>query len=312
MKGEKRESFGGLKVGFAESKVIAINPDNEELRSLGYNIDENKDEIVYLKEKDGVDTIRLDFFMSEVKTGYKYKKTFFLENTIVQTKQKEGIDNPNFVPKFQFVNATGDSFYCEDESNLPDRFTNFIVTEKVTKNKKVLGEKSFRKAKVGEAALLAFIRKWLDLQYMKPSTDILLDLKAIFRGDVSELTEQINGGNDQTVVDVLEVNRVEKEGEETKEYQAVYKTSLRGSEMRILRGTTFTEDLIEKWRSEKYNKNSNPDGRYLKDYEELALEITDSQYGSKNYFLLEPFQEYDVNKNPASMAETIDTASSKY
>ena len=308
MIGSKREQTGSSKlfVGYAEAKVSLISPTRKQLADwYGRELTEDEEEINYLKEKDGIDSVRLDIYRQEVKTSYKYKRTLFLENRDVKTEWKEGKgEESEFIPKYQYLNCTGESYYCESKEDLPEWFTTFYKYGKDkagNKTKEKIGDKVVRIAKVGEAALMEFVRAWLNYNLSSVDTNILLDTKQLFKGNFKELNSEINGEHDETIIDILEVNRVEKDGE-TKEYQDVYKTSLKGFLIRTLRNTDFSLDNIQKWSEEKKHKTSNPNGRYLKDYEQLAVDITDEQYGSKNYFLLEPFQEYDSSKNPASFA----------
>lgn len=311
--GKKREGFK-LKVGFAESKVIAINPDLKELEELGRNI-EDLEEPIYLTEKDGVDQLRIDFYMRDVKTNYEYKRVFFIKNVPAQTKQKEGYETSDFVSKKQFINQTGDSFYAESEDLLPERFTHYTKKkDKTSKEVIVLGEKEFRQALVGEADLLYFVRRWLsELNIFSPENNLLLDTKALFREDLSELKEQINGGNEGNVLDLLEINTViNKETGESKDYQSVYKAVLFGYENRAIKSVDFSDENIEQWRSEKYDKTNNPTGRYLKSWEQIAVDYTDSEYGSKNYTVFGPLQDYDATLNFARNDDPVDKEAARY
>lgn len=306
MQGKKREKIEKkLYVGFAQSRVVAVNPDNSEIADIyGFDVDEDKPEVEYTKDKDGVDTVRIDFIMEELGSSYIYKRSFFLENKDVETKPKEGQED-GFVPKKQYINQTGDSFYVDDEENLPTYFTKFQKnTSKTDKTKIIYGDKAYRVAKVGEADLMDFLKKWLSaLDYWDAETSILLDIKKLFRGNFSELQEQVGGDLEGNVVDILGV-KPDKDDDE-KYYQDVYKTALPGYLWKVIRNTKFTPEVIEKWRAEKKDKNTNPDGRYLKEYEQVAVDITDPTYPWSREFELVPFKEFDPNTSFVASGQSL-------
>lgn len=305
MQGKKKESTERkLYTGFTNSTAELVCPTNEELREIGYNIDDKKEEIEYVKDKEGVTQVRIDFHMKEITTGYMYKRSFFLEDRDVVTKIKDSMTEEeieDFVPKSQYVNQIGDSFYSESASKLSDFFTKFQKnTSKTDKTKITYGEKKFRVAKVGEADLMAFIRTWLnEFDYWDADTNILLNTKKLFNGDFSEIQEHVGGEWEASVVDTLGVKLDTKDGER-KEYQDVYKTALPGERYKVLKGLKITKELAAKWRAEKYNKNTNPKGRYLKDYEQLVVDMTDPQYPWSREFELTTFKEYDSSKSFAA------------
>lgn len=305
MVGEKREHINGeLYVGWTESRVLAINPDLEKLAELGYPVDD-KEEPEYCKEKEGVMTARIDIYFEEVKSKYKFKKSYFLENEEVVQKVKDDWSDDQieaFNPKTQWVNQVGDTQWVVDEKDLPKRFTHFTKTNKDTKEVSIYGDKEYRIAKKGEGDLMLFVREWLDFNITKTTTNILLDMKKIFNGNFKELQEQVGGEYSLNTVEVLEVKTVEKDGE-TNQYQSVYKTSLPGYLMSKIRTAKFTDENIQKWKDEKYNKDTNPKGRYLNKYEQLAVDIT-GEYGSKNYFELVPFKKYDESADLVASTET--------
>lgn len=293
MVGDKRELIvTDLYTGFAEAKVIAVCPDKEKLEELGFSPEE---EPVYTKDKDGVDSVRIDFLFKEVKSGVIFKKAYFLENTDVCQKAKEDWDEDqlaDFVPKYQWVNQTGDSQWAADESDLPTRFTKFQKKNKSTEEVEIYGDKQYRIAKVGEADLLNFIKKWQGkFNYMSVNTNILLDLKRLFAGKFSELQEGVGGEFQDNTVELLEVRTVDKEGE-VNQYQSVWKESLPGYLMPKVRNTKFTEENISKWAAAKKTKD-NPSGRYLTKYEQFAIDVT-GEYGSKNFFELKPMVKYSA------------------
>lgn len=302
MQGEKKEKIiSDLYIGFCEAAVIACCPDKEKLEELGFNPEKEPE---YTKDRDGVDTVRIDFLFKDTKGIHGFRKSYFLENSDTCQKAKEDWDEEqlaDFVPKYQWVNQTGDSQWAAEESDLPTRFTKFMKKNKDTQESEIYGDKQYRIAKVGEADLMKFIRHWQGgYQYMSVNTNILLDIKRLFQGKFSELQEAVGGEFQAATVELLEVRTVEKEGD-INQYQSVWKESLPGYLMPKIRNTKFTEDNIQKWISEKKTKE-NTEGRYLKNYEQFAVDIT-GEYGSKNYFELVSMKKYEADVDLATKGE---------
>lgn len=308
MTGTKRENTGGerqLKIGWTESKVISACPTTEELGKIGIDVDEEPE---YIKEnKEGTNVARIDFWMEDVKSGYKYKRSFFLEDSVSETKAKEG-EEAGFKKKTQYINQVGESGWAESKKDLQARFTKFRKKVKGTEDEyEEYGDKSFRVAKKGEADLMAFIKMWLSgCNFYDVDTNILLDMKKIFNGNFKEIKEQVGGelaiiekgGKEypSTICEVLEVKTVDGE-EGVKEYQSVWRRSVPGWLMKTIRNTQFTKENIAKWLKEGKRKD-NPDGtRWLKDHEKLAVEISLGEYKSKNFYSLEPLHDYNSEEN---------------
>lgn len=315
MFGTKREIKEGrtLQVGWAESFCTSVNPTLDELQKMGIDIEEEPE---YTKEKDGVDMARIEFWMEEVKTGYKYKRVFFLENTVSETKPREGDDEDEFVKKVQYINQVGDSAWAENKKDLPERFTKFRRKDKKNEGEyEIYGEKVFRVAKRGEGDLMNFIKMWMSgLDYYDVETNILLDLKKIFNGNFKEIKEQVNGEfttldfggveKPSTIVDLLEVKTIEGE-DGPKEYQSVWRRPVAGWHIKAIRNTKFSKENIAKWLKEGKSK-INPKGvRWLKDYEKVAVEISTGEYKSKNFYSLELMHEYNSSENFVAKQGTV-------
>jgi hypothetical protein len=173
--GKKRESNNlpefTKKVGLFEAKVIAVNPTAEEYKDiLGMELKEDSKAIEYLGEsQDGNKTLRLDFWLEEIKNKDKFKVTFFLENKI--RDNKDGT-------KRQYINAVGTTSWADDENNLLSWFT----------------ARDYRVAFVGEEELYEFMKVWLgNLDYKDAETTLQLDFKKLINGNVRDIKAQING-----------------------------------------------------------------------------------------------------------------------
>lgn len=303
-----------LFIGWSEAKCVSVNPTLEEAEKLGVNVGEGEPE--YCKENnEGVNTARIDFWMEDVKNGYKYKRTFFLEDVAAKSKPKDGQED-DFVEKTQYVNQVGDSMWVTNKKELSERFTKFRKKVKGSVDEfEIYGDKVSRVAKKGEGDLMTFIKYWLSgCDYYDVDTNILLDLKKIFNGNFKELKEQVNGqfaviekgGKEYptTVISVLEIKVVDGE-DGVKEYQSAWRHSIPGWHMKSIRNTKFTLENIAKWVTEGKGKN-NPNGtRWLKDYEKLAVEISTGEYKSKNFYSLEPIHEYNSEENFVASAEAV-------
>src|SRR5690606_20188722 len=80
------------RIGIGEFEVVAVNPSREELNEMfSFNPEENKEEIVYVKEKeieleDGdtitVEGAKISFYLKDVKSGNVLLTplSFYLEN----------------------------------------------------------------------------------------------------------------------------------------------------------------------------------------------------------------------------------------
>lgn len=274
------------KVGLFEAKVVAINPSLEELTDLGVQVKEDSKMADYLGEKDEdgtlTTTLRVSVWLEEVVTKDLFNVSFFLEDKIRYNKDST---------KFQMINSVGRTCWIDDEANIPEWMT-----------KK--GE-TVRKAHVGEEELYVFGRAWLNSILRDPSAEIDFEWKKLMRGNVNEMTGLLKTELVKTIVALATIKTVEKEGE-IKEYQGVYNRDfLPGYTMKSLRIGKYDPIKIAALKERK--KVVKPDGRktYLKDYEEFIINITDSEYGVKDFFVTQPLKDYDPTENIVSSEEKI-------
>ena len=212
-------------VGFAELKVVAINPSREELNKLLDKEDEDTDkEIEYLsKDNEGNERVRLSVWFEDVKTG-----NLFPHSILITDKVKLNKDGN----KTQYVNTVCTTSWTDEEENLPTWFTKFT-----DKNKNVIGDKGYRTAFDGEEALVTLLRAWFgQLSFFDKDTEVSIDIKKLFAGNFRELQELVgdeatskhkNAGSYKTsFVALLGVKTKEAkeddENQEDKQYQAIY------------------------------------------------------------------------------------------
>ena len=158
-------------MGLFEARVIAINPDAEEYKeTLGIELKEDSKALEYLGEnRDGNKTLRVDFWLEEIKNKEKYKVTFFLEN-----KEKVNKDGT----KKQYINNVGTCSWASDANDLPEWFA----------------KREYRVAFVGEDELYSFLQTWLgNLDYRDAETTLQLDWKNMMKGNLKDIKSQIGG-----------------------------------------------------------------------------------------------------------------------
>jgi hypothetical protein len=278
---EQREPGNYVKkVGLFEGSVVAINPSIEQYKSvLGIDLPEDSKAAEYLGEsKDGNTTLRVSFWLKEVKTEQMFNVSFYLED-----KERENKDRT----KNQYINQIGSCSWASSEDGLASWFKGTADNPK-----------DYRVAYVGEEQLYEFLRTWLcQLDYSKPDTILSLDWKKLMRGNVKELTSQIDGEWCGNVVAMATVATREKDGE-MKEYQTVYN------------GAFLPSYALKQFRIVDYNDSkkiaelAGKKPKELRVHEKFVLKLT-GEYGCKDYFTFKELQDYDPEMNMAASDKVI-------
>lgn len=277
--GKKREVVAlpemSKKVGLFEAKVIAINPDYEEFKEI-LDIDLKEDSKVteYLStNKDGNITLRVDVWLEEIKSKFRFKATFFLED-----KEKDNKDGS----KKQYINAVGVCSWADDPNNLPKWFA----------------DREYRVAYIGEEELYGFMRTWLgELDYRDAETTLQLDWNKLMRGNLRDLKSQIGGEWCTSVVALATIKTVIKE-DETKEYQGIYnKGFLPAYSIKQFRLVDYTNDRILSSLRTKASKD-------LKPHERFVVNVT-GEYGCRDYFKLKDLEDYNSGDNLVASDKAI-------
>lgn len=270
--GNKQEAGNYEKyVGFYQAKVLKVNPNKDELNEL-LGTDKIEEEIVYTgeKEDDGntINTAKIDVWTEDVKTGKKFPLRFYIMDKEVSSER---------TGKVEWINSVGASTWAAEESDLPNYFTNFTKKD----SEESMGTKSVRKALVGEDKLYKFLRSWIALDYFHPDTKLVIGKEKLMKGDMSDLNKLITTDIAGTVILEATVHVAEKDGE-MKEYQNIYNNAfLPGSYLKWLRGTNL----------ESATKPKMVDN-FIKD-------ITDAEYGCKDFYFLGDLKVYDKTDNMA-------------
>lgn len=286
--GKKKEQSQGnqteyaKKVGLFEANVIAINPTMEEYKDiLNMELKEDSKAVEYLgKSQDGNTTLRVDFWLEEVKNKDKFKVTFFLEN-----KERTNKD----ATKKQYINNVGTCSWADDANNLPSWFAG----------------RDYRVAFTGEEDLYNFVRTWLgELDYRDAETTLQLDWKTLMKGNLKDLKSQIGGEYCTTVVALATIKTVVKD-DDTKEYQSVYnKGFLASYNLKQFRLVDYNNpSVLSNVRSKKTKD--------LKPHERFVLNVT-GEYGCKDFYILKDIKEYNADDNLVASDAVISDDDSSY
>lgn len=287
--GEKRttqEFDNTKKCGMFSCKVLAINPTIEQYKELlGMELQEDSKAADYLGEREGDTTLRIDVWLQDIKSDWKTKVSFFL-----QDKERMNKDET----KNQYINTSGATSWAETEKGLPDWFN----------------KREVRKAFIGEAELYEFIQKWLGaLDYRSLETEILCDWKKFMKGNVKELKDQIGGEWETTFGAMATVIVKEKENDEgimeIKEYQGVYnKMFLSEYSMKNFRIIDYNDETIQANIKAKLPKDRKPQERFV-------AQVSDSEHGCKDVWSFSELHDY-TGESIVSSNKVISESSSDY
>ena len=255
------------KVGLFEAEVLAINPTIEEYKeALDIELPAESKATEYLgKSRDGNTYLRVDVWLKDVKSGDKFKTTFFLED-----KERENKDGT----KKQYINNIGKCAWADDPNNLADWFT----------------KRDHRVAYVGEEELYEFLRTWLSkLDYTKEDSVLQADWKKLMKGNISELKGQVDGAYCTTIGALATIVIKEKDGE-TKEYQGVYnKSFLPAYALKNFRLINYSDTTVQSALRDKKLKD-------LKPHERFVNNVT-GEFGCRDFYILRDLKEYNAGDN---------------
>jgi len=271
IQGDKREQLQSKefpkKVGLFEAEVVAINPTPEEFKEiLDIELPADNKVTEYLgKSKDGNAYLRIDVWLKDVKSGDKFKATFFLED-----KERESRDGS----KKQYINNIGRTAWAADPNDLNEWFV----------------KRDYRVAYVGEEEFYEFLRTWLGkLDYMKDTTVLQADWKKLMKGNVSELKSQVDGAYSTNIGALATVVMKEKNGE-NKEYQGVYnKAFLPAYALKNFRLINYNDVTLQTSLRAKKLKD-------LKPHERFVVNVT-GEYGCRDFYVLHDIKEYNPDDN---------------
>jgi hypothetical protein len=282
-KKKEQQNFESVKrVGLFEANVVAVNPTLEEYSEiLGIELKEDSKAIEYLGiNNDGNTTLRVDFWLEEVKSKEKFKVTFFLENKVKENKDRT---------KKQYINNVGTCTWADDPNNIASWFAT----------------REYRPAFVGEEELYNFMKTWLgNLDYRDADTTLQLEWKSLMKGNVKDIKAQIGGEYTTTVGALATVKTVIKE-DDTKEYQGVYNRDFLSSySLKHFKLVDYTNPAVLANLKTKKPKE-------LKQHEKFVMKVT-GEYGCKDFYILKDLKEYNPNDNLVASDAIISDDDSSY
>ena len=213
------------KVGLFEANVVAVNPNAEEYNDiLGIELKEDSKAIEYLgKSQDGNITLRVDFWLEEIKNKDKFKVTFFLEN-----KEKENKD----ATKKQYINEVGVCSWAADANDLPELY-NFMRTW--------LGS----------------------LDYRDASTTLQLDWKSLMKGNAKDIKGQVGGEYSTSVLALATIKTVVKNDETKEYQGVYNKAFLPAYNIRQFRLIDYNRPDVLSAIRQKKSKDLRPHERFV-------------------------------------------------
>lgn len=165
-------------------QVVAINPNKATLESLGVNL---KEEPTYKGDKNGVETLRVDFWLKNNKLSYTDNDGSTVNNETLITKASLWLENQvqkSKTGKVKIINDFG-----------RDTWADSVDALKANENMSWYSHDGIREAYVGETKLLETLFIWLGYGYGNREKDIPADKiklsmpvsKMITTGNISEL-----------------------------------------------------------------------------------------------------------------------------
>lgn len=279
IKGKARDQKEFVKeTGFFEGEVLCMNPSKEQLEKLlGITLDRDPE---YLSEENGITRLNLNAWVKNVKDGRFRVVKFFLKDV-----KRVNKDNT----KKQYINDVGMTTWSDSEDNLQEWFKS----------------RPYRVAHEGEEELYNFAVTWLNkLDTRDAETVLHFDWSKLMKGNVKEISDQINGEFCGTVCPLVMIRTVDKDGQPT-EYEQIYnKEFLPGYAIKQIRLKKIDKGFIESARLTERKKRNK--------LQKFILNVTDPQYGVKDYYTLGELAPYDPNANIASGDKVIDEDDASY
>lgn len=210
--------------GIAALKILAVNPNREQLSELTGRTIEDEPEYV-TKNDEGKETVKITFYAktdpeAPINGGIEIPVSFtFMLTKDYRFGQTSG--------KYQIVDKYGRFAWATKETI---KAKEIPMYEKGPANI----SKEYRPAYIGEEALIEFLGKWLnvsgpanykdgkwvDKENIEDS-ELFLDMDALFKGNVSELRQYVELAKAYLVKAAIGVRTVETD-KGTRQYHAVY------------------------------------------------------------------------------------------
>lgn len=303
--GEKRETTNNYqpKIGFGVYEILGVNLPYSKLKELEFYVKEEdlEKEREFTGEKEGVQTVRLEFACKNVNDDTdKRKFSFFLENVVRQNK------GGNLT---QYINNQGKCSWSTNEDSYVGINSQYDVYFTGTEN-----SLEPRKALKGEEELMLFMRAIFSNMDWKSGATLSYNIKKWFNGNFDELNKDLQTDFAGTVI-VNNTVKVKETEEGEKHVEAFHnKTFAPGNYWKFLNNKgEFKETDVEAIQKRiENNKGKKGSARsFVNPLEEMVVKIADGEYGEKNiYFLgkLKPFnpEEFIATNSSSVIAESSD------
>lgn len=277
-KKQETESNFSKQYGFGLFEILGSNLTNEQMKENGFYVKEEDlgNEREFVTERDGVNVARIEFACKEVKAeGALLKKfSFFIED-----RDKESQNSPG---NFQWINNQGNTSYATSKEALPDWFKE---------------GRDVRKAKVGEAEFMEFMRNCMAVDFKAGGT-LQYDVSKSIKGNFKELQADLKSDFLSTIIVNMTIKERDVDEDGTivkKEYENFYnKAFAPGSQWKFMQNKKeFTEADIEKLHEKVvrnkeivlWNKNNPTEKKkqeWLSPLEKIVVAMTDEQYPCKD------------------------------
>lgn len=297
----KQENTYSKSYGIGAFEILGVNMSYPELKEAGFYVkDEDLDkEREFVKEREGIDTVMLEFACKTVGANPKYKRfTFFLED-----KNDRNKEDSEKGPLYKFINEQGSTAWSKKPNTyvpLNPEYAEYFTGKDDAYNP--------RPAKVGEEQLMAFMRCAMAIDYKAGGT-ISYDTKKFFRGSFKEIQSDLKSDFLQTVV-VATTIKVKETEDGVKEVESFYPYAFApGSYYKLLlnkKDRKFTQEDIDAI-LERKRKNKAKEGKksWINPLEEMVVKMADLDYGCKDAFYLGVIKDFDGEAHVETSTDAI-------
>lgn len=279
IKGKAREQKEFVKeTGFFEGEVLAINPTKEALEKILDTMLEKDPE--YLSEDNGKTRLNLNVWVKNLKDNKIRVIKFFLKDS--PRTNKDG-------SKKQYINDVGMTTWSDSEDNLQAWFKS----------------RPYRVANEGEEELYNFAVTWLNkLDTRDVDTVLHFDWSKLMKGNVREIAEQVNGEFCGTICPLVVIRTADRDGQAAEFEQVYNKEFLPGFAIKQIRLKKIDQNFIDGAKLTDRKKRNK--------LQKFVLNVTDQNYGVKEYFTLGELTPYDATKNVVAGNSVISEDDSSY
>lgn len=229
--------------GVIPFKVVAVNPDLAELKSIGVDYMTKEPEYKTVADfgQGPVTNTVVDFWLQSIPLP-EYPELDILTNVRFRINHEVFVGQTS--GKTQFINKYGRTAWAMQEAGVASDALAGLNSNKWFKNE------GARPAHMGEEDLHKFLFAWLNMTYDDKQgiwDDCLVNVDKLVAGDFSELKNIAKGYKEYTVKALAGINVVEKEGK-IRYYYNVY------SQMFLKHNQSSTNRLQEYISKDEYNE----------------------------------------------------------